>query len=171
MTLPTINISSLNGSNGFRLDGAAGGSEGVSVSNAGDINGDGFDDVIIGSPHSDLNGKDSGSSYLVFGKSTAFDAIMDLSQLNGSDGFRLDGDKGDYSGISVSSAGDINGDGLDDVVVGASGTYYNYYSSEGTSYIIFGKTSGFNATFNLSDLDGNDGFRMASLIATILAVL
>jgi hypothetical protein len=62
-----------------------------SVSNAGDVNGDGFDDVIVGAAGADPNGNSSGSSYVVFGKASGFSATMDLSSLDGSNGFRLDG--------------------------------------------------------------------------------
>ena len=63
-----LNLADLDGSNGFRLDGvAAGDSSGSSVSSAGDINGDGIDDLIIGARGADPNGTYSGSSYVVFG--------------------------------------------------------------------------------------------------------
>ena len=63
---------------------------------------------------------DSGESYVVFGKSGGFASALDLSSLNGSNGFRLDGiDADDQSGYSVSSAGDVNGDGFDDLIIGA----------------------------------------------------
>ena len=92
MAIPIINVSILNGSNGFRLDGEREFflESGRSVSSAGDINGDGFDDVIVGAPFASTNGTQSGSSYVVFGKTSGFDAAMDLSSLNGSNGFRLD---------------------------------------------------------------------------------
>ena len=64
---------------------------GSSVSNAGDVNGDGFDDVIVGAYFADPNGFYSGSSYVVFGKATGFAATLDLSSLDGSNGFRLNG--------------------------------------------------------------------------------
>ena len=66
----SINLADLNGNNGFRLDGAtAADFAGESVSNAGDVNGDGFDDVIIGAFSADPNGENSysGSSYVIFG--------------------------------------------------------------------------------------------------------
>ncbi len=156
-----MDLSSLNGSNGFRLDGEYElDLSGRSVSGAGDVNGDGFDDVIVGAYGADPNGELSGSSYIVFGKAAGFDVQMDLSSLNGRNGFRLDGEhKGDYSGSSVSGAGDVNGDGFDDVIVGAERADSNgKYSS--SSYVVFGKATGFDARLDLSSLESSDGFRL-----------
>ena len=148
-----MDLSSLDGSNGFRLEGeAASNRSGESVSSAGDINGDGFDDLIIGAPKANSNGHNSGSSYVIFGKDSGFAPAMNLSGLNGSNGFRLDGSLFDFSGDSVSNAGDVNGDGYADVIIDASGV--------GSSYVVFGKASGFNAVMNLSALNGNNGFRL-----------
>ncbi len=47
--------------------------------------------MIVGAPFADRNGEQSGSSYVVFGKATGFSATINLSNLNGSNGFRLDG--------------------------------------------------------------------------------
>ncbi len=152
-----MNLSSLDGSNGFRLNGQALlDQSGRSVSSAGDVNGDGFDDVIVGAPVADSNGDGSGASYVVFGKAGGFNAVMDLSSLDGSNGFRLDGvAKYDASGISVSGAGDVNGDGFDDVIVGT--------PLSNISYVVFGKVSGFDPSMNLSSLDGHNGFRLHGL--------
>ncbi|MXS77519.1 hypothetical protein ABF87_05990 [Nitrosomonas sp. JL21] len=155
-----INLSSLNGTNGFRLDGAAKYDEaGFLVSNAGDVNGDGFDDVIVSAPRADSNGYDSGSSYVVFGKESGFSAAMNLSSIDGNNGFRLDGNAYDYVGLSVSTAGDVNGDGLDDVIVGVYKADLNGAGS-GSSYVVFGKESGFSAVMDLSSIDGTNGFRL-----------
>ena len=64
---------------------------GSSVSTAGDVNGDGFDDLIVGAPCADPNGSGSGASYVVFGKASGFAATSNLSTLDGTNGFRLDG--------------------------------------------------------------------------------
>ncbi len=157
----SLDLSDLDGSNGFRLDGEKSNDRsGISVSSAGDVNGDGYDDVIIGAQEADPNGIDSGSTYVVFGSASGFSADMDLSGLDGSDGFRLDGiEQYDISGRSVSSAGDINGDGYDDVIIGSSANPNNNYNS-GSSFVVFGKASGFSATMDLTDLDKKDGFRL-----------
>ena len=154
-------LSSLDGSNGFRIDGAAAyDASGRSVSGAGDLNGDGFDDVVIGARYADPNGSNSGSSYVVFGQSSGFPETIELASLDGNTGFRLDGvNAGDRSGIAVSGAGDVNGDGIDDVVIGATEADPNGLAS-GSSYVVFGRSSGFAATLNLASLDGNNGFRI-----------
>ncbi len=162
----TLALSALNGTDGFRLDGAAAADiSGYAVRAAGDINGDGLDDLIIGAFGADPNGSQSGSSYVVFGKNTPFAATLALSALNGTDGFRLDGAAvSDVSGLSVSAAGDLNDDGLDDLVIGAPFADPNG-SYSGSSYVLFGKTSPFAATFALSALNGANGFRLDGVAA------
>ena len=157
----TLDLSSLDGTNGFRLDGAAGDHLGNSVSSAGDVNGDGFTDVIVGAPYADPNGEFSGSSYVVFGQASGFSATLNLSSLDGSNGFRVDGAVAqDFSGISLSSAGDVNGDGFDDLIIGATGTTNPNGNGSGSSYVVFGKAAGFSATLNLSSLNNSNGFRL-----------
>src|SRR5262249_424999 len=117
-----INLGSLDGTNGFRLRGeAANDRSGRSVASAGDVNGDGFDAIIICSSLATSGGQvAAGTSYVVFGKASGFEWNIDLSSLDGTDGFKLNGAAAfDYSGRSVASAGDVNGDGFADLIVGA----------------------------------------------------
>ena len=157
----SLNLSNLDGDNGFRLDGEAENDHlGESASTAGDINGDGFDDLIIGAPWANPNGDYSSSSYVVFGKTSGFDALLDLSRLDDMNGFRLDG--GSSSGSSVSNGGDVNDDGFDDLIIGAPEFDSNgsgFYKS-GNTYVVFGKASGFDASLNLFSLNGNNGFQL-----------
>ena len=170
----SLKLSALDGTNGFRLDGAAGGDRsGFAVSNAGDVNGDGLADLLIGAYFADPTANASGESYVVFGRNTAqtgaFPASLDLSDLDGTNGFRLDGvAEGDLSGFAVSNAGDVNGDGLADLLIGAYAADLNG-SYSGASYVVFGRdtaqTGPFPANLELSALDGTNGFRLDGVAA------
>ena len=131
-----------------------------SLSSAGDVNGDGFDDVIIGARFADDHGVlFSGQSYVIFGKAAGF-ANIDLATLAPADGFIIYGrDSGDYSGASVSSAGDVNGDGFDDLLIGANSGDGpdNSTSLAGETYVIYGKAGG-SSDIHLNALTPEQGF-------------
>jgi hypothetical protein len=160
----SFDLSTLNGKNGFRLDGIDTlDRSGFSVASAGDVNGDGFDDLIIGAPDS----AGGGETYVVFGKASGFTKSFDLSTLDGTNGFRLDGiDASDKSGSSVASAGDVNGDGFADLIIGAKYADPGGDSLAGESYVVFGKAD-WSATpaLDLSTLAGTNGFRLDGIDA------
>ena len=137
----------------IRIDGATsgnpamgqqGGQAGISVAGAGDVNGDGRPDLVIGAPFEDNNGRqDSGSAYVVFGQPGP--ATIDLSKL-GAQGFRMDGaTPGELAGRAVSGAGDVNGDRRPDLLVGAPGAFSGSQEGDrkarGIAYVVFGKSS------------------------------
>jgi Ca2+-binding RTX toxin-like protein len=137
---------------------------GISVSSAGDVNGDGFDDLIVGAPGADAAGNAksyAGESYVVFGSGAGFGASIDLAALTPTQGFVIFGaDAGDFAGGSVSSAGDVNGDGFDDLIVGAGGgdAAGDAKSDAGESYVIFGTDTGFGLSLDLATLTPSQGF-------------
>ncbi len=149
----TLNLSSLDGTTGFKIPGLSVLDQtGFSVASAGDVNKDGYDDIIIGGQGV---GSYAGASYVVFGKASGFSASLDLTSLNGTNGFKISGvSANDNSGRTVSSAGDINGDGFADVIIGA----YGVNGQAGATYVVFGKASGFSANLSLSALNGTNGF-------------
>ncbi len=150
-----FDLTTLTGSNGFVINGvAAGDGAGGSLGHAGDINGDGVDDLVIGANLADPAGRTSaGTSYVVFGRSTAFTAALELSALNGSNGFAINGEiAGDSSGSSVDGVGDLDNDGIDDVAIGAPAA-----ENVGQVYVVYGKNTGFAATLELSALASNSG--------------
>ncbi len=104
---------------------------GTSVSTAGDVNGDGYSDVIVSSPYNDAGGTDAGRAYIYFG-GASMDNTADVT-MNGAAA-------NDAFGNSVSAAGDVNGDGYSDVIIGAQ---YNAAggSNAGRAYIYFGSAN------------------------------
>lgn len=129
------------GSGGFRIDAAdAGDGAGASLAGAGDINGDGADDLVIGAPSVDGGGINTGRAYAVFGKDdTLAISLADVEQ--GLGGFEMNGEPaefGDNAGASVAGRVDVNGDGLMDVIVGAPQSDQAGDNS-GRAYVVFGK--------------------------------
>ena len=162
----TIQLSSHYGDNGFELDGANPyDRSGTSVNNAGDVNGDGVNDIIIGAPgHSSAAFGETGKTHVVFGKRSGWTSPLSLSNLNDKDGFQLESVFAyDYSGISVSNEGDVNGDGVDDIIMGATSVGNRAVSHSGKTYVIFGKRTGWMSTTPLENLDGSTGFELIGI--------
>ena len=159
----TSGLASLNladvaaGTGGFKIIGEnVGDQAGTSVSSAGDVNGDGIDDLLIGAWHNYAAGPKAGAAYVVFGDTSVTTAVNLDDVANGTGGFRIVGEMGnDYAGFSVSSAGDVNGDGVDDVIVGAFGEDTGG-SQAGAAYVVYGATGGFSSV-NLNDVAGGTG--------------
>jgi hypothetical protein len=155
------------------LTGAAAGDQfGISVSGAGDVNGDGYADVIVGAYLNDSGGSDAGRAYVYFGGPLA-DAVADLT-LTGAAAV-------DEFGVSVSGAGDVNGDGYADVVVGAwgndagggsAGRAYVYFGGtlpNSTADLIFAGAAGDQLGISVSDAGDLTGDGLADVIAGAFA--
>ena len=133
----------MNGTNGFAINGITKNSfSSSSISNAGDINKDGIDDLIIGAP-------DVGQAYVVFGgPNVGNSGSLNLSDLNGTNGFTLeDTTRSNISFGTSSYAGDINNDGVDDLIIDG----FN-----GQSYVLFGGPNIGVGTFNVTGTPSPD---------------
>lgn len=141
---PIVELASLNGTNGFKIQGGNLDRAGVSVA-AGDVNKDGFSDVIVGAfPNSG-----PGAAFVVFGKAGGFAPTLNVSGLNGANGFKISGEANvDSTGASARlAAADVNGDGFADIILG----------SDKGAYVVYGKSGGFAPNLSLSGLNGANG--------------
>ncbi|MBN1902234.1 FG-GAP repeat protein [Candidatus Sumerlaeota bacterium] len=107
---------------------------GQSVSAAGDVNGDGYADVIIGAPQYDNPGNDEGAAFVYYGSATGLSATPDVI-------IEIDQDNAKF-GYSVSGAGDVNGDGFDDVIISAPYYWEESLFSRGAAFVFYGSETG-----------------------------
>ena len=160
--LPSVlPLARLNGANGFLMAGPRG-NFAEELAPAGDLNGDGIDDLV-------LSAWTSNTVYVLFGLDTpagggAFPTPIDLTELDPGESLRLDGDVSEFAGCSVAGVGDINGDGIDDLAIGARAALVDGEFQAGVAYVVFGRDASggnpFPATIELRNLDGTDGFRV-----------
>jgi hypothetical protein len=129
---------------------------GAQIADAGDVNGDGRPDLVLGAAGAAYDGQRiAGSAFVVFGQRTG---PVDLANL-GSQGFRIDGPAGTTYTTPVAAAGDVNGDGRADVMVAAP---FFEAARPVTTYLVFGTTAG---PVDLGALDqGAGGFQIAGRV-------
>jgi Ca2+-binding RTX toxin-like protein len=151
----STDLTTLDGSTGFRMIGqGAFGALGQSVSGAGDINGDGIKDLVVSESAGGTFGTDN-VAHVVFGHAGAFASSITPADLNGTNGFSVVGTRetaGYYFNQTISSAGDVNGDGYDDLIVGGAGS----------AFVVFGHGGTFGATLDVGSLNGTNGFEISS---------
>lgn len=136
-----LDLASLDGSDGFAIAGAAPGHlAGRAVSGAGDVNGDGYDDLIIGSPGANVGEMAwAGAAYLIWGGPALGDGgELDLATLGTGGVVLLGAAPGDMAGSLVSGAGDVNGDGYDDLLVASPGQDHGGAPNAGSAYLVWG---------------------------------
>jgi len=128
---------------------------GAVVSAAGDINGDGFADLMVSAPLSDATGLNAGAVYILFGKNasiSSFAANYDLGTLAPADGLTLTGAfVNGTAGMIATNVGDVSGDGIDDILIGGLDA-----NGLGAAYLVFGGTG--ITSMNLSAINGSNGY-------------
>lgn len=151
-----LDLANLDPSQGFAIRGVDYEYGAMSVGAAGDVNGDGLDDFIVAKSDSDsllASRYNAGEAFVVFGRDDGFGDGLDVTTLTEEQGFVIYGeDRQGYLGTPVSSAGDIDGDGLDDVIVGAPLADLR----AGESYVIFGRATGGAPNGPAATLDADD---------------
>ena len=120
---------------------------GISVASAGDVDDDGRDDLLFGAPSNADGGTGAGKAYLVLGASLGATSTIDLATAD----YAFVGEStNDAAGTSVASAGDVDGDDLDDLLIGAS---LAGSSSQGKAYLVLGASLGGVSSIDLSTAD------------------
>jgi hypothetical protein len=128
------------------------------ITPAGDVNGDGLTDILIGAPYNDDGGglstiwtDGAGQVYLILGKSTGLEPNIPLSKADAS---YLGEEVYDNVGFHISTAGDFNGDGFDDFLI-STPNMDEKATDAGKVYMVFGKESDWAMDFNLSDAESS----------------
>jgi Ca2+-binding RTX toxin-like protein len=151
-----LNLSTLDGTNGFVIQGFGNIQSGYAVAAAGDFNHDGVADLMVSAPVQTGGAFLSGSVYVIYGHTGAFGAALDLSSVNASSGLQITSSTSvEFLGKSLSQVGDVNGDGLVDLAI----------FGRTASYVVFGQASPFGATFSLDGLDGTNGFKISGVVS------
>ncbi len=163
-----VDLAAINEDTGFTFIGASNYDDsGYAATSAGDINGDGFEDIIIGAAGAVGAGTYgcAGEAYVIFGEpGLSFDMPQSLASLNGDNGFTIRGEEDyDHLGASIAAAGDVNGDDIDDIIIGARAVDGDgpLETNLGAAYVIFGAADiGDSGVLDVSALDGDNGFRI-----------
>jgi hypothetical protein len=130
---------------------------GSSVANAGDVNGDGFGDVIVGAPQYDNGETDEGRAFVYLGSSTGLDTTAAWTGEPNQAAARY--------GVSVACAGDVNGDGYSDVIVGAQG-HDNVQMNEGRAFVYHGSSTGLATSPSWTGEPNQSGAFFGSCVAS-----
>jgi len=152
---PEFDLNTFDGTNGFVING-------IPISNAhmaltsvsaGDINGDGIGDFFLST---DIN-----IGFVIFGHNGTWATPFDITTIDGTNGFVLSGDSTTYAfGMSGGSVGDMNGDGIDDLVFGDSSAMISTGLYSGAAWVLYGHRGTWSVTVTRSSISGTTGFEI-----------
>ncbi|MFO1034618.1 MAG: FG-GAP-like repeat-containing protein [Hyphomicrobiales bacterium] len=175
-----VNVGTMSGSQGFGMTPPAGtngpyaGQFGYAVAGVGDVNGDGVDDFAVSDPHANngdnMSPQRGGNVYVVYGGSSLATALssgggaLDFNNMNATMGVKILGNPGpthsEFAGTSISGIGDVNGDGIDDLLIGAPGMGSGTAAAnQGGVYVIYGSNGGLGTggVIHLGSLGSSEG--------------
>lgn len=162
----SLNLSSLFGPNGFQINGQSLNDDfGYDGSGVGDINNTGVVDFAISSPQFKIFPGGGGAVYVMYGSSAiAASGVLNVAALNGVRGFRIGAATEFDNLIGLCNSGDVNEDGMSDIVISATGMF-GPSSSSGGLYVVFGAAglgSANGGIYSLGAINGNNGYRFLS---------
>ncbi len=140
--------------------------DGMTVAFAGDVNKDGFADILVGLPYGGeaLGTGPAGISYVVYGGQTLLNAAINLALLSSDRGFRIYGDEsGAQCGNAVSAAGDVDGDQIADLIIGCKNASPGGRTNAGAAYVVYGMEANVRPDVYLSDLGTNQGYKISGV--------
>jgi hypothetical protein len=124
---------------------------GYALAGAGDVNGDGYDDFVVGAPKNNENGLQAGQAYMILGKPAGWAVNTSLDEADAS----FLGAAGDWVGMALAGAGDVNDDGYDDLLITAWGNGEGGGAEAGQVYLFLGRAGSWTMDTQLSQADAS----------------
>jgi hypothetical protein len=158
----TIDLDALTVTQGFKMTGLSTGMIlGRFVHDLGDVNGDQISDLGISTDDAAANGQ-PGFAFVLFGNDQGFPLEVDLANLDGSNGFIIQGTTEDRERTVITNAGDFNGDGINDVSIGSMDAG-DFFSASANMYLLYGQQGDFEPSLSVNDLDGSNGLKVVNI--------
>lgn len=152
-----VNLKTLDGTRGFRVVGSLDQFRLRSIAPAGDVNGDGIADILIGSESAKpADGTLGGRVTILYGRAGGFSAELRMEELLPAEGATIQGAPNDgFRGGPIAGGADLNGDGISDILLGAPGA-----GPCGAAFAVYGRAGGPPAVTELSQIDATTGLKL-----------